>query len=338
MALAAAAAAAAATATSAAAATPLTVTSTVRLPGSAPGGPLSEPIATEAPDGTVYAAAVAGGGQRVYSVSPAGVLHLADQVTGVGSITALAADASNLYVGTRQAISSYQRSNGHLLRRWVLSPTPRGLSQLAVAGNRVWGLLTPVGFHPATSSLVELDPARQARVATVNAVADTLRIAATPSGIEYVTAKSTTLVRRMNSGGVSTTRTLLAVNVTLSGPGAIQAEAVSGNRLFVKFSAGQGLDAVTYTYNATTLAGPLGPASFNADASLGVTTLGLLETAAPGDLPCTGAVHPCVARYGPGGVSGPVLSLPHDEASVPLGPRAALVVTKGATQQVVRIS
>lgn len=330
-------AAVAGSATSATAATPLVITSTVNLPGSAPGGPFSTPIAAQAPDGTVYAATLAGGGESVFSVSATGVLHLADKVTGVGGITALAADADNLYVGTRQAISSYQRSNGRLLRRWALSPTPRGLSQLVVAGNRVWGLLTPVGVHPAPSSLVELDPTQQARVATVNGVADTQSIAAAGSGIEYVAATSTSLVRRPNAGGVTSTHTGLAVNLALSGPAAIQAQVVSGGRLVVKFSAGQGLDAVTYTYNATTLAGPLGPAAFNAEATLGVTTLGLLETAAPGDLPCTGGLHPCIARYGSGGVSGPVLSLPYDEGSAPLGPRAALVVTKGATQKVVRI-
>ncbi|BEP12021.1 hypothetical protein acdb102_03320 [Acidothermaceae bacterium B102] len=327
------------TAASATAATPLTVASTVGVPGTLPGGAFSQPLAAEAPDGTVFVVTSTSGGAAVYSVSPAGVVHLADKVTG--PVTALAADASTLYVGTRKAISSYQRSNGKLLRQWPLSPTPRGLSQLAVAGNRVWGLLTPVGIHPAPSSLVELDPTQAARVATVNGVADTERIAATTTGIEYVTAKSTTLVRRSNTGVVTSTKTLLAVNLSLSGPAAIQAEVVSAGRLFVKFSAGQGLDAVTYTYNATTLAGPLGPAAFNAEASLGVTMssgLGLLETAAPGDLPCTSGVHPCIARYGSGGVSGAALSLPYDEASAPLGPVAAVVVTKGTTQKVLRLA
>src|SRR5207244_2287253 len=124
-------------------------------------------------------------------------------------------------------------------RRWALSPTPRALSQLTVAGNRVWGLLTPVGVHRAPSSLVELDPTQLARVATVNGVADTLSIASTTTGIEYVTDKSSTLVRRTNTGMVTTAKTHLAVNLSLSGPGAIQAQLVSGGRLLVKFSAGQ---------------------------------------------------------------------------------------------------
>jgi hypothetical protein len=321
----------------ASAASPLTIASSVALPGTPPAGRLSPPVAAEASDGTVYVGALTGAGQTVYSVSPGGALHLLDKVTGVGAITAIAADATNVYVGSHLAVSEYARSNGKLVRRWVLSPTPRGLSQLVVAGNRVWGLLTPLGIHRAPSSLVELDPTQQARVATVNGVADTLSIAATATGIEYVTNKSSTLVRRTNTGAVTNTPTLLAVNLTLSGPAAIQAEVISGSTLFVKFAAGQGLDAVTYTYNATTLAGPLGPNVFSADATLGPTSLGTLAAGAAGELPCTSTLNPCLVRYGAQGATGAVLSLPYEFSSAPLGPKAALVVTKGLAQRLLRI-
>jgi len=324
-------------ATVAMASPPLTIASTVAVPGTPPAGPLSPPIAAEAPDGTAYVAAHTGAGQVVYSVAPTGAVHLTDKVTGLGTITAIAADASNVYVGTHRAVSAFQRSNGHLVRRWMLSPTPRGLSQLVVAGNRVWGLLTPVGIHPLPSSLVELDPAQQARVATVNGVADTLSLAATSTGIEYVTAKSTTLVSRSNTGVVSSKPTHLTVNVSLSGRGAIQAQVVAGGRLFVKYSAGQGLDAVTYSYNATTLGGRIGPATFSADATLGVTSLGTLAAGAAGELPCTSTLHPCLVRYGTGGATGAVLNLPYDFSSAPLGPKPALMVTVGLAQKLVRI-
>ena len=42
-------------------------------------------------------------------MSTAGVVHLLDKVTGVGTITALAADSTNVYVGTHLAISAYAR-------------------------------------------------------------------------------------------------------------------------------------------------------------------------------------------------------------------------------------
>ena len=319
------------------AAAPLTITSSVALPGTPPAGRLSPPVATEASDGTAYVAALTGAGQTVYAVSPAGVVHLLDKVTGVGAITTVAVDHADVYVGTRQAVTAYARGNGRLVRRWPLSPTPRGLSQLVVAGNRVWGLLTPVGFHRAPSSLVELDPTQQERVATVNGVADTLSIAATTTGIEYVTDKSSTLVRRTDAGVVTRTATLLAVNLNLSGPAAIQAAVISGSTLFVTFAAGQGLDAVTYTYNATTLAGPLGPNAFSVGASLGVTSLGTLAAGAAGGLPCTTTLTACLVRYGAHGTTGPTLTLPYDVSSAPLGPHASLVVTRGAAQRLLRI-
>ena len=187
------------------------------------------------------------------------------------------------------------------------------------------------------SSLVELDPTQQARVATVNGVVDTLSIAAATNGIEYVTSKGSTLVRRTNSGVVTSKPTHLTVNLTLSGPSAVQAQVISGNTLFVKFTAGQGLDAVTYTYDAATLTGRQGPNNFSADAALGVTTLGVLASGAAGELPCTTSLFPCLVRYGAHGATGSTLNLAYDVSSAPLGPHAALVVTKGMAQSLLRM-
>lgn len=319
---------------------PLHISSTIGVPGSVPAGRFGPPIAAEAPDGVVYVATVAGGGQSVDVFSTTGARHLADRVTGVGAITALAADATRLYVGTDHSVSAYLRSNGGLAQRWLFSPGPRALSQVAVAGNRVWGVFTPHGATPTTSSLVELDPTSPVRVATINGVSDLVTIAAAPTAIYYVTAKSSTIVRLTNAGVRTTAKTHLTVNQTLSGPAAVQAEVLQGNHLIVRFAAGQGLDAVTYVYNATTLAGPGKPAGFNAGSLLGNTSLGLLETAAPDDLGCTSTEHPCLIRYavGSGGAVAPALVLPYDGASAPLGPFPAVVVTSGTHQRVLRIS
>ena len=146
-----------------------------------------------------------------------------------------------------------------------------------MAGNRVWGLLTPVGSQPAPSSTGRARP-RRSRPAWRPSTASPTRSRSRPrpTGIDYVTSKGTTLVRRTNAGVVTSKPTHLTVNLTLSGPGAVQAQVVSGSTVFVKFAAGQGLDAVTYTYDATTLTGRHGPNTFSADAALGVTTLGVL--------------------------------------------------------------
>jgi hypothetical protein len=323
-----------------AAPTPLQITSVAAVRGTLPGGDLGQLVAAEAPDGAVYVASLADGKQTVWSVSTAGVVHLADRVTGVGAITALAVDSTYVYVGTPQAITAYSRSNGAFTRRWALSPTPRALSQLVVAGNRVWGLLTPLGFTRKPSSLVELDPTSPARVRTVNGINDVASIAAGPSAIFYVSDKSSTLVRLTNAGVRTSASTLLTVNLELSGPGAIQAELLQGNHVIVRFAAGQGLDAVTYVYNATTLAGPGGPGVFSALSTLGNTSLGLLEATAPGENGCPSTGHPCLERYavGSGGPIPPVLTLPYDEASAPLGPLAAVVVRTGSALHVLRIS
>jgi hypothetical protein len=325
--------------TASAAPAPLHIASTVAVPGVAPSGPAGPAVSAEAPDGSVYVASLAGGQQSVYVVSTTGVVHLADRVTGVGAITAVAADASYLYVGSAHAVTAYLRSNGGLAQRWTFSPSPRAVSQVAVAGNRVWGLLTPHG-NTTSSSLVELDPTSPVRVATVNGIQNALSIAATPSAVFYVTDTGSSFVRLTNAGVKTTAKTHLTVNQTLSGPSAVQAVLVQGNHLIVRFAAGQGLDAVTYVYNATTLAGPGSPAAFDAESSLGNTTsLGLLDVAAADSAPCPGGVHPCVVRYavGSGGPILPALTLPYEQAGAPLGPFAAVVATSGSHQSVLRI-
>lgn len=320
----------------------LHIASTVAIPGAMAAASLGMPVATEAPDGTVYVATVDGGQQTVRSVSLTGARHVVDRVTGVGTITALAADATYLYAGTPLAISAYRRTDGALVQRWPLSPSPRQLSQLAVAGNRVWGLLTPLGFTRKPSSLVELDPTSPIRVRTVNGVPDTTSIAATSSAIYYVSDKSSTVVRLTNAGVRTTAPTHEVVNQTLSGPAAIQALLVDGSAVVVRFDAGQGLDATTFSYNASTLAGPSAShGAFDAGSALGKTSsLGLLESGIPGGNSCVSTLHPCLVRYaiGSGGPVAPALSLPYDGAGAPLGPFPAVVATQGNHLSVLRIS
>ena len=222
--------------------------------------------------------------------------------TGLGPTTALAADKTYLYAGSASGVDAFWRSSGALAQHWQLSPSPRALSQLVVAGNRVWGLLTPTGFARKPSSLVELDPTSPTRVRTVNGVLDTLSIAASHTGIYYVSDKDSTLVRLTNDGVRTTAKTHLVVSQFLAGPAAVQAVLVVGNSVFVRFDAGQGTDAGIYVYNASSLAGPGKRAMFNASSALGWTSLGVLEVAnGPEGDECPAQVpQQCLQHYGIG--------------------------------------
>lgn len=327
--------------TPAAASPTLHITSTVAVPGALNSSSTFQAISAEAPNGVVYVATRSGGKQTVWYAGVTGRAHLAATVTGQGEITALAADPTYLYVGTRLSITSYRRGTGAMVRRWPLSPTPRGLSQLAVAGNRVWGLLTPLGFTRKPSSMVELNPASATRVRTVNNVTDTFAIAANGSGIFYVTNRGGTIVHLTNAGVMTKAKTHLVVNQVLAGAAAVQALLVSGTKVVVRFDAGQGTDAGTYAYNTATLAGPGKRAMFNASSTLGKTRLGLLEVAdGPEGDECPATItQQCLMHYGvgAGGGFGPALKIPYDLSGTPLGPDPALVVVAGSKVDLLRI-
>lgn len=314
----------------------LRITSSVGVTGLPPAGLESPVIAAEAPDGAVYVASITGGKQTVWDSPLAGKAHIADRVTGVGVITAIAADASYLYVGTAKSVTSYRRTNGALTHRWTFK-SQQSVSQVAVAGDRVWALLTVAGNVSGPSALAEFDPSSAVRVRAVNGLVDTYAIAPTSTGVDYVTARSSTIVHLGNDGTRTTAKTHLTVNQTLSGPAAIQAELVHGNTLLLSFAAGQGLDASLFGYNATTLAGPGKPADFSAVSLLGNTSLGLLDTPGAGIVGCKSPINQCIVRYGSTGSVGAALTLPYSETSGPLGPFPAVVGVSKAVLHVVRI-
>ncbi|BEP12022.1 hypothetical protein acdb102_03330 [Acidothermaceae bacterium B102] len=321
---------------------PIRITSIVAVnaPGPTDANDFSWPVSAEAPDGTVYLAAVIGKAQSIVADKPTGAPTTLVAATGIGTTIALAADKHDVYVGSATAINAYDRSTGALVQTWALTAKPRVLSDLVVAGDRVWALQVPVGFNRAPSTIIELDPTSATRVLTKNGVYDTFDLAASPTGIYYVTNKDSTLVHLTNAGVATSAKTHLVVNQLLAGPGAVQAMFVTGNAVVVEFSFGQGTDAEVYAYNATSLTGPGKGSSFSDGAELTATTAGLMVVANPeADICPTSFTQLCLRRFALGGPAdyGNVVKLSYDEYGPILGPHAAIVVQSNNKQRVVRI-
>jgi hypothetical protein len=300
-------------------------------------------VAAEGPDGAVFVAGAVASPQIVWVVdgtSPAGV---AEHVTG--PVTALAADANNLYVGVGKSVSAFSRTTGALVRTWNEAALFGTVTQLAVAGNRVWGLYTASGDGPpaAPAALVEIDPSSNNPARTVTGITGAFSIAAGTAGIYYVNNNSTQVVEQSNDGRTLSAPTKQAVDLQLSGPSAIQAVAVVGGHLVLQHDAGQGLDAVLNTYDAGTLSGPSMPIPFSAAEQLLSTPSGLFVVGNPETGACTSGQQTCVRRFSlasdASGYVGTSVALPDDtEASTLVGPYPTAVVGEGSDLHVLRIS
>ncbi len=112
----------------------------------------------QGPDGAMFVAGVATSPQIVWVVDGVSPAAVAEHVAG--PVTALAADADNLYVGVGKSVYAYSRTTGALVHTWTLAALFGTVNQLAVAGNRLWGLYTAPDDGPpaAPGGLVEIDP------------------------------------------------------------------------------------------------------------------------------------------------------------------------------------
>ncbi|HTC70012.1 MAG TPA: hypothetical protein VK662_10625 [Acidothermaceae bacterium] len=297
-------------------------------------------VAAEGPDGAVFVAGAVVSPQIVWVVdrtSPAGVAeHVA------GPVTALAADTNNLYVGIGKSVYAYSRTTGALVHTWTQTALFGTVNQLAVAGNRLWGLYTAPDAGPpvAPAALVEIDPSSNSVVRTVTGITGAFSMASSAAGVYYVTNSSSQVVEQTNDGHTTTAPTKQAVDLQLSGPSAIQAIAVVGGQLVLQHDAGQGLDAVLNTYDATSLAGPSAPIPFSAAEQLLSTPSGLFVVGNPDTGACTSGQQVCVRRFSlSGGNVGTGLALPDDtDASTLTGPDPTVVLGEGSDLHVLRIS
>jgi hypothetical protein len=300
-------------------------------------------VASEGPDGAVFVAGVATSPQVIWVVDGAQPAAVAEHVTG--PVTALAADTANLYVGIASSVYAYSRTTGALVHRWsptALSGSVTQVTQLAMAGNRLWGLLTATddGATSAPGSLVEIDPTSTSIVRTISGITGAFSFAPGSAGVYYVTKQSSQLVELTNNGATASAPTHQAVDLQLSGPSAIQAVAVVGDKVVLQHDAGQGLDAVLNTYDGGSLAGPSPSISFSAAEQLVSTPSGLFVIGNPDTGACAAGQQSCVRRFSlSGGNIGASLALPDDTLATTLtGPYPTVVLGAGSDLHVLRIS
>jgi hypothetical protein len=295
-------------------------------------------IAAQGPDGAVFVAGQIASPQIIWVVDGVRPAAIAEHTTG--PVTALAADAANVYVGVGTSVSAYSRTTGSLVRSWTPGGMPGTVAQLVVAGDRVWALYgegdSPA---PAPNGLAEIDPTSPHLVRTVSGITDVFSIAAGVSGAYYVTKQSSLLVEQTNDGHSVSAPTRQHVDLVLSGPSAIQAVGVIGGHVVLQHNAGQGLDAVLNTYDATTLAGPSADIGFSAAEQLASTLGGVFVIGNSDTNVCTTTEQTCVRRFAlPGGTVGAPLALPTQaETSVLTGPYPTVIVAIGSDVHVLRI-
>ena len=318
-----------ATTTAPASAAPrLTVASTTLVPG-LPGGMFGSVLSAEAPDGTVYVVTGIAGVRTLWASPTKGAATELVTNVGLGTPVAIAADTTRVYVGSPVGIHAYSRRTGAVAQHWALKASPRALTQLAVADNRVWALQTPLGFKPAPSTLIELDAASATPVRTLTGLAYTSSIATTSSAVYYVTGATDTLVRLTNAGARSTASPHVDLSHLIDGAaGALSADSVAGSTLVIREAFGEGDDTSLLAYDAATLSGPGKGTSASDAVQVSPTALGLLEVTNSADLACSKPqAQVCVRHFGLKGVGsyGPALVLPDVTSDRILGPHAAVV-------------
>jgi hypothetical protein len=284
-------------------------------------------IAAEAPDGSVFAAFTsqqsgtpsAPAGAAIYVVDGDGPVQVAEHPSI--PVTALAADATYLYVGGGKQIVEYARATGSIARTVNLSLPVR---LMAVSAGKLWAVL---GSLTGSGQVVEITPGSGAVKTVGTDTANVVDVAAGPLGLYYVESGGATIVRVNPNGTHLEAATNQTVNQQLSGPAAIQAISVLGSQIFVIHNAGQGLDSSSQTYDAATLAGPQSNAPGIAGSNHAVETLaGPMDLSGQDGSACSG--KGCVGRYNvaTGAVTDAVTYPKSTHLGPLLGPYPAVIV------------
>ncbi len=287
--------------------------------------------AAEAPDGAVFVSAESHANPTptvVWVVDPVGPAEIAEHVNG--GVSALAADATNLYVVSNSTVIGYTRTTGNQMGQWNLPPINTAntsnadlVSMVAAAGEVLvmiaQGNLEDVyRFHPGSAAAPQM-------------IAQGTSAAIGPDGTVYYERADNHLVALSPAGG-TTVGPVLANSPNGSGGGIAGVDAVAGGLVWVSIPAGQGLDAQLLPYSATTLQ-PMGNYSGSVTEQIVDTSAGALVLAGPdGPGACPQGVSvtstSCVFRISAAAVlSDPT---PVGTADQLVGPFPA-VVTAGAT-------
>jgi predicted small secreted protein len=227
---------------------PLNVSATVVVPV-----PANVQIAAaEAPDGAVFVSPQSHDTATttvVWVVDPTGPAEIAEHVNG--GVSALAADATNLYVVADDSVIGYTRSTGNQMGQWKLpaietaNTSDANLVSMIAASGQVLVMIT----QGNEQDIYRINPTS---TAAPKQIAEGTSAAFGPDGSVYYERSDNRLVK-LSSSGVTTVGPALANSPNGEGGGIAGINAVAGGLIWVSEPAGQGLDAQLSPYNADTL-------------------------------------------------------------------------------------
>ncbi len=227
---------------------PLSVSATVAVPV-----PANVQItAAEAPDGAVFVSPQShdtAATTVVWVVDPTGPAEIAEHVNG--GVSALAADAGNLYVVADDSVIGYTRSTGTQMGQWKLPPidtantSDANLVSMIAASGQVLVMIT----QGNEQDVYRIEPTS---TAAPKEIAEGTSAAFGPDGSVYYERSDNHLVK-LSPSDVTTVGPALANSPNGEGGGIAGINAVAGGLIWVSEPAGQGLDAQLSPYNAATL-------------------------------------------------------------------------------------
>jgi hypothetical protein len=253
--------------------------------------PANVPItAAEAPNGAVFVAQEGHDSSSptvVWVVDGNGPPAIAEHVNG--GVSALAADATNLYIVSNSNVLGYNRSTGNEMGQWNLPPINTANTSNAdlvsmIAAN---GAVLVMIAQGNLQSVYRFNPSSNA---APKLIAQGTSAAFGPDGSVYYERSDNRLVELSPTGG-TTVGPLLADTPNGSGGGIANVDAVAGGLVWVSEPAGQGLDAQLSPYSASTLQA-LGSFSGSVTEQIVDTAVGplvLVGPDGPGNCPQTSA-------------------------------------------------
>jgi hypothetical protein len=226
----------------------LSISATVGVPLSANG----QITAAESPDGAVFVSPEGHDPSTttvVWVVDPTGPAEIAEHVNG--GVSALAADATNLYVVADDSVIGYTRTTGDQMGQWKLpaintaNASDAHLVTMAAAGGAVLVMIT----QGNQQNIYRLLPSS---TAAPRLIAHGTSAAIGPDGSVYYERSDNDLIK-LSPTGVATVGPPLANAPNGEGGGIAGVVAVAGGLVWVSVPAGQGLDAQLSPYDAVTL-------------------------------------------------------------------------------------
>jgi hypothetical protein len=282
--------------------------------------------ATEAPDGAVFVAPESHDSPNqtvVWVIDGNGPAAIAEHISG--GVSALAADATNLYVTSNSTVFGFTRSTGNPMGQWNLPPistantSDADLVSMSAANGVVLVMVS-------RGNLEDVYRIRADSTAAPTLIAQGSSAAFGPDSSVYYERADNRLVK-LSGAGVTTVGPSLPATSNSEGGGIASVNAVAGGLVWVIEPAGQGLDAQWRPYSAATLQA-MGPFSGSVTELIVDTSAGPLVLTGPdgpGNCPQASAntSTSCVFRISSGGtLSDPTLVGSADEL---LGPEPAVV-------------